>query len=144
MVKGNNYSGFKLVIGLILVFVAFSGGLLYSGNLFAIKLGWMSLLLTGFLIFILGWDGLLTLEILGKPMPFSRLEQNQVYQVMSKLPEIHAILICETEETERGTMINIFLGKFRLVEIPDSLAKDLEKGRKFMKVANTIAKLPPN
>lgn len=129
----NNRSAERGLIGLVLFVVGFFAVLLLGS--FIARLWCLGFSLLGFLIFIIALQQVKESEILGKPMPFDRLEQNQAYQVIAKLPEIHAILIDKSEELERGERTE------RVVAISDSLAKDLEKGQRFMKAANTIAKL---
>jgi len=129
----DNHSIERGLTGFVLFVVGFFGVLL-SGD--STRVWWSGFSLLGFLIFIIALQRISESVTLGKLIPFNRLEQNKVYQVIAKLPEIQAILIDKSEELERGER-----GR-RVVEIPDSLAKYLEKGQRFVKVGDLIAKLP--
>ena len=68
----------------------------------------------------------------GKPLPFDILKENQVYEVVEKMPETRMIFIKIKARDEEDS---------RIVEISEFF-DELGKGERFVKIKGGIAKLP--
>ena len=68
----------------------------------------------------------------GKPLPFDILKENQVYEVVEKMPETRMIFIKIKARDEKDG---------RIVEISEFF-DELGKGERFVKIKGGIAKLP--